>query len=42
MIIFACSLFGVVVYFAVSFLVPEEGPDRIEAEFVDNDDKSDS
>ena len=39
MLIFACSLLGIVAYFVVSYFVPEQGDNRIEAEFTDNDDK---
>ena len=30
---------GIIVYFIASFIIAEEGTDRIEAEFVDADDK---
>ncbi len=30
---------GLIIYFILSFIVPEQGSDRIEAEFEDADDK---
>ena len=38
MFLIACSVFGVVLYFVVSYFVPEEGADRIEAEYKETDD----
>lgn len=37
MLIIACSVFGIIVYFVISYFVPEEGSDRIEAEFKETD-----
>ena len=37
MFLIACSVFGIIVYFVVSYFVPVEGSDRIEAEFKDAD-----
>ena len=37
MLFIACSVFGIIVYFVISYFVPVEGSDRIEAEFKDAD-----
>ena len=37
MFLFACSVFGLIVYFVISYFVPEQGSDRIEAHFEDKD-----
>ena len=39
MLVFACSFLGIIAYFVVSYFIPEQGDNRIEAEFTDNDDK---
>lgn len=39
LLLFATTLFCIVLYFAVSYLVPVEGDDHIEAKFEDPDDK---
>lgn len=37
MLLIAFSMLGIVAYFVISYFVPEEGSDRIEAEYKDTD-----